>query len=327
MSVRLLIVATVLVAVSSLVARAQLPALRYTFTKGRTLVYRQVFDQTDEQNHGQFKDSFVHTTVLRVFVENVDSAGNGTLLCDVIEQGYRKKNTGESTPELTRTDSTRFGHVIISNPTEEIPTEQSVKLTSTRPDIPPKYRVTISPRGEYLSGEILVKSESDKQMEEMKTTPNVIIRSEGQYDQLKEEIGDFFHLHPEIKATRFGETWADTTNRKEKISVYGAKSYDEPRYQFTVERRDHVVLEAVGPDSSRCLVLEEHLWKAQRISNDTKEHRWSSQEKYYLRPDGVCLGKDILTTSKSVSLDDGEKDAPLRGKAKFIISIRLLREE
>ncbi|MBI5647719.1 MAG: hypothetical protein HY962_12385 [Ignavibacteriae bacterium] len=309
---------------------AQQPELRYTFVKGRTYVYHRVFDQTNVQNNGAYEDSFVHSVVMKIAVEDVDSTGNGTLLCTVLEQGYRRKDEGEGTTAIQLSDTMRLRNTVVRSPMDEMPTQKTMKLISGRPDITPKFRVTLTPRGEYVSGEILEKAEWQKEHDEQLQNPNVRGEPVNPDRLLKMEIDDYFPHLPMVKAARKGETWRDSSSKVLEGKVIGGPggSY----FEYVGEVREYICSDGLTEDSITCDFLIEHMQKAQRrpsrIDDGYSEHTWDGTTRTAFRTkDNGYLGYETITTSQSVSKSDEDESPRVTSDSKFIVRLTLLKEE
>ena len=315
--------------VSVFVVQAQPPDLKYTFVKGKKYVYRNVFDQTHVQNNGASHDSFVHTVDMRIEVEDVDSTGSGTLLCTVLDQGYRRKDKGEGTTVRQLSDTLNMSLAASFHPLDEMPSQKSLTLMCIRSDVTPKFRVVLTPKGQYVSGDVLEKSESQKKHEEALKNPNVEAAPLNIDWTLKHEIETFFKPLPVMKARAFGETWSDTTFKTHEGKVYGGSGGSH--FTYTREQRDFVYDVRTGLDSIPMLQMTEHLQKTLKspssASSEIMVFEWDGSMRTVFRPDGTYLGYHDVTTSVRTSLESEEAEAVVRGNAKFIVRVTLLSEE
>ncbi len=293
---------------------AQTLAPAYRFETGKRCVYRYVFDQTGRPADGGGGDSYIHTVTLEIEVDSVDDAGNSELLCKVLSQGYTRKNETERIRTQLK-DSITIYSPLQWQPFAETPKRNSQKLMANRPDMTPRFRVTLTPNGMIKSGTVLEKSDSQREMDSLRRLPNVRSSGIDELRLLRNELKMFFSPIPHRDDFFYGCTWDDTTTRVSDNSK-------------VVELRTWSYHKGVGPDSLPCSILTEKT-ESRRImmwpGGEPTEYSVKSEKQiYFLEYDGMYLGFDIL--ANSTYTHEREDGSAVSDSTTFVCICRLTKE-
>ena len=303
--------------------------ISYAFIKGKKYTYRSVFDQTHELKNGN--DSFIHTVDMRIEVEDVDSAGNGTLVCTVLNQGYRRKGKGDTAIQRHLSNIVRLRASDVFNPFDEMPTQKEMTLNVIRPDVTPKFRAVLTSKGRFLRGCVLEKSASQMRHEELlneaQKNPNITVAPVNADRTLRGEIENIFRVLPEMTSRAIGVAWSDTLFKKHEGRVYG--ELEGSYFTYTREQRDYLCTDRMSADSLQCRFLGMHFQKTQKTpSSFYSEVTWDGQEQTAFRAgDGGYLGFESVTRMNTLIKSNEDAEIQSSGRADFVVRVTLLSEE
>ncbi|MBI5646865.1 MAG: hypothetical protein HY962_08020 [Ignavibacteriae bacterium] len=320
----------ILAAFNAGVSCGQFSTLHYKFVNGESCVYEYVFDQTWVQRDGAHEDSFVHTVVMRFEVEAVDDAGNGTLLCTVIRQGYVKKGKGQGTTARQLSDTLIVTNRSVQRPLDELPSQKSLTLMGIRPDVTPKFRVVLSPNGQYVSGAILEKSDCQKQQDALRREPNTEVQPLDIDATLMYEIGLFIRPLPTDKVLVPGVAWSDTVYKQREGKILGGLSGGTITYSR--EQRDFSCETGAISDSIPCLLFSEQTSRMQQTPSSTSnaisiyEAVGHTRNVFDSRDDSYRGYRGVWTSEMSTKADLNA-EAVVRYNGKTVTSVTLLDKE
>jgi hypothetical protein len=251
-----------IVAATSLSAQENAPT--YRLTRGQKFYYQRV----TEQNDPVYDDTFMQTQECEVRVEDVDAAGNATIIVTVVKDTL-----------LYRPVSTPGGRRVV-------PTQ-----------LQPRIEFTMSPRGDIIRGTILQHSAQYLQLQQMAEKGDRV-RLVDDSVRIRYEAALWFPLLPRFSAGQ-NLLHADTLVNSVEIPV-GDDTTAAQRKMVTRRDSTFTAYQVVGIRNYgglNCLRMVMTERSSQNFPKDVILHRQDVVENYFRTNDGVLVHSERTTVA------------------------------